>query len=56
MKKLVFKRWVEVINYLIGFSGLFMCAAFEWNSIIPYLIGISLMISAWLLGGLYGRD
>lgn len=56
MKRLVFKEWVERVNILVGFIGLFICAAFEWDSIIPYLIGMSMMLGTWVLGGLYGRD
>lgn len=56
MKRLVFKKNVERANALMGFIGLFMVAAFEWNSIIPYIIGLSMLLGAWILGGLYGRD
>ena len=56
MKRLVFKKNVERANALMGFTGLFICAAFEWNSFIPYLIGMGMLLTAWVLGGLYGRD
>lgn len=56
MKKLVLKKWVEVSLMVIEFFGLFMIAAFEWNSFLPYLIGFSLMAIPALLEVAYGRN
>lgn len=54
--RLVFKKWVEVALFIIGFIGFFMVAAFEWNSIIPYLIGLALIVIPTLLETIYGRN
>lgn len=56
MKKLVFKKWVEVLLMVIGFSGFFMVAAFEWNSILPYLLGIAMIMFATGMEAMYGRN
>ena len=56
MKRLVFKKWVEITLFIIGFIGFFMVAAFEWNSIIPYFVGIALMLIPTLLETIYGRN
>lgn len=56
MKRLVFKKWVE---YLVVFNlalGWFIVGAFEWESIIPYLIGLFMMISSGTLLTLFGRE
>ena len=56
MKRLVFKKWVEILFIFIMTLGLFIIAAFEWNSIIPYLIGISLIILSEIMLSIYGRS
>lgn len=56
MKKLVLKKWVEVSLMVIEFIGLFMVAAFEWNSILPYLLGIAMIMFATGMEAMYGRD
>lgn len=56
MKRLVFKKWVEITLFIIGFIGFFMVAAFEWNSIIPYFVGLALMLIPTLLETIYGRE
>ena len=56
MKRLVFKKWVEVVNMIICTLGLVIIAAFEWNSIIPYIIGLSMLFGSSILEGMYGRD
>ncbi len=56
MKKLVFKKWVEILLFIIGFIGLFMIAAFEWESFIPYLIGMALIAIPTSLEVMYGRN
>lgn len=56
MKKLVFKKWVEVVLMVIEVVGLIMMAAFEWNSFIPYLIGFSLLAVPAMLEVMYGRN
>lgn len=56
MKKLVLKRWVEVVLMILEFIGLFMMAAFEWNTFIPYLIGFSLLAIPAMLEVMYGRN
>ena len=56
MKRLVFKKWVEVVLMVIEVVGLMMMAAFEWNSFMPYIIGMSLLIVPALLEVAYGRN
>ena len=56
MKKLVFKKWVEVLLIVLQFIGLFMVAAFEWNSLLPYLIGLGLIFVSGTLEVMYGRN
>ena len=55
MKKLVFKKWVEVLLIGIFALGWFIVGAFEWNSFIPYVIGILMMLSAGMLEAMFGR-
>lgn len=56
MKRLVFKKWVEVVNMIICTLGLVIIAAFEWNSIIPYIIGLVMLFGSSILEGMYGRN
>ena len=56
MKRLVFKKWVENLLLILTAIGWFIVAAFEWNSIIPYVIGLLLMLIPSLLVGAYGKS
>ena len=56
MKRLVFKKWVEVVNAIVCTIGLVIIAAFEWDSIIPYIIGLAMMFGSSILEGMYGRN
>lgn len=56
MNNLVFKKWVEVVNVSIGTIGLIVIAAFEWQSIIPYIIGFLMLGTSAILEAMYGRD
>lgn len=55
MKRLVLKRWVELLLVGISCIGLTMVAAFEWNSPLPYLIGMALLVIPSIIEFLYGR-
>lgn len=55
MKRLVLKKWVELLLVGISFIGLFIVAAFEWNTIVPYLIGMTLLVIPSIIEFLYGR-
>lgn len=55
MNNLVFKKWVEVLLIGIFALGWFIVGAFEWNTWIPYVIGILMMFGAGTLEALFGR-
>jgi hypothetical protein len=55
MKRLVFKKWVEVTLTIIWALGLFIIAAFDWNTMLPYLIGFIMMVLPLILIIIYGR-
>lgn len=55
MKKLVFKKWVEVLLIGIFALGWFIVGAFEWPTFTPYIIGILMMLSAGMLEAMFGR-
>lgn len=55
MKKLVFKKWVSYLLLGLFALGWFIVGAFEWNSFIPYIIGICLMVLTSTLEFIYGR-
>lgn len=56
MKRLVFKKWVEYLVVALFMFGWFIIGAFEWPTITPYIIGISLMLISGILLTLFGRD
>lgn len=55
MKKLVFKKWVSYLLLILFALGWFIVGAFEWNSFIPYIVGICLMVLTSTLEFIYGR-
>ena len=55
MKKLVFKKWVSYLLLVLFALGWFIVGAFEWNSFIPYIVGICLMVLTSSLEFIYGR-
>ena len=55
MKKLVFKKWVSYLLLVLFALGWFIVGAFEWNSFIPYIVGICLMVLTSTLEFIYGR-
>lgn len=56
MKRLVFKKWVEVVLFIMGFTGLFIVCAFEWESLIPYIVGLVMLAIPTTLEIFYGRN
>lgn len=56
MERLVFKKWVEYLVMFMFVVGWFIVAAFEWETFIPYIIGLLLMIGNGILLTLFGRD
>jgi len=56
MKRLVFKKWLDILNNIVCALGLFIMCAFEWPTFTPYIIGLLMFGVSGILGAMYGRD
>lgn len=56
MKKLVFKKWVEVVLAFICAVGIFLIGGFEHHDFSLYIYGILLFSIPIILELKYGRD